>query len=212
MAKPPKRHVTATELGLESRDPSKQPTRGMVPLTRPDEFDPVLREYLSDGSINALRELESEKTPPPMDVREIETAAALDRAKNAEARAEAAIAYAKSIKLKTADLLGHVVRDAGAGMQVRPKLDELDKQLGEEVGQAEDRAVGAVRVLAKNYRTIKWLVGGVIGLVVPVVLWAANQIRDSAYNAGVAAGWKQSIEQRIERLERGDRRDRRGEP
>lgn len=88
--------------------------------------------------------------------------------------------HASNVNRRSVNLLAQIAESSGAGMRVGDAIEEL----------------------ARKLRFWKWVLMGVVVPIGAALVAVAIKIYSKGFDEGLAAGWRQSIEQRIELMER----------
>lgn len=182
--KRPVRHRTASQLGLESRRLERATTapRGVPAVRRADT--PVAIEVRapehSDGIV-------LEEVLPDRVIRQLRelvdelTPPPVDvNDMPREPSAAEAWAHASNVNVRTVNLLTAIAESAGAGLRVGDEIATLGRKL-------------------RFWRFV------IVALLVPTcgaLIAIGTKLYMKGFDDGLAAGWRRSVDQRIERLER----------
>jgi hypothetical protein len=184
-----RRHRTASELGLESRRAERARTapHGVPAVRRADpvayEVPPPLTPELEQqlGDRVAQQLRELAEDLTPPPVH----VGDIPR----EPSATEAWHHASNVNTRTVNLLAAIAQSSGVGMRMGDEVADLGKKL-------------------RFWRRV------LVGVLVPVggaLIAVALKLYQAGYDDGLAAAWRTSVDQRLERLDRERRLDRRFE-
>lgn len=187
------RHRTASQLGLPTRAHERATTapRGVMAVRAPTNPDPIALEAtqpIADGTV--LEQVLGDRVVRQLrQLQDDLTPPPVDM-NNIPREPSAAEAWAHStnVNRRTVNILNAIAESSGAGM----------------------RAGDDIRQLAKKLRFLRSVIVVILIPTAAALITVALKIYSKGFDDGLAAGWKQSVDQRIERIEH--ERSRRYEP
>lgn len=177
------RHRTASQLGLETRrlERAKTSPSGVHAVRRADT--PVALEVIppehSDGTVLEAV-LDDRIVRQLRELTDELTPPPFDTGNFPREPSPAeAWAHASNVNVRVVNLLSAIAASSGAGMHVG----------------------GDIKALARKLRFWRWVIVVVLVPTVAALIAVGTRLYDKGYDTGLAAGWRQSVDQRIERLE-----------